>query len=464
MSVRLLLVDDEPSVLELLSILFQQEGYDIDAAPSIKEAHRRLGERGYDLVLCDILMKDGNGLDLLKEVKATENSPAVIMMTAYTSTKSAIEAMKLGAYDYISKPFDVEELKLLVQKALEKAELLDENVYLRRQLEQKYTFNNIIGKSPRMQAIFSLIERVARTSSTVLIQGESGTGKELIARAIHFASPRGSRRFLSINCGALPENLLESELFGHERGAFTGAVREKKGLFQESDHGTLFLDEIGEMTPTMQVKLLRALQEKVVRKVGGTVEEAVDVRIIAATNQDLESQIARGAFREDLFYRINVIPIHLPPLRQRREDIPLLVDFFLQKYSKAMELTPRQISVEAMKVLEGYEWPGNVRELENVIERALALSHAETITSRDLPAQLLTHRRAGFPAVELPEEGLDLEAYLEEIRVQLMAQALERTGGVQTQAAELVRMSFRSFRYYAKKGGLKGGGEGAEED
>ncbi len=465
MSPRLLVVDDEASVRDLLSLLFASDGYQVETVRSTSEARQALAGASYDLVLCDILMPDGNGLDLLKEIKSggERAAPAVIMMTAYTSTKSAIEAMKLGAYDYVSKPFDVEELKILAQKALERAELADENVYLRRELEQKYTFNNIIGKSARMQAIFSLIERVARTSSTVLIHGESGTGKELIARAIHFASPRAGRRFLSINCGALPENLLESELFGHERGAFTGAVREKKGLFQEADRGTLFLDEIGEMTPTMQVKLLRALQEKVVRKVGGTSEESIDVRIIAATNQDLADRISKGEFREDLFYRINVIPVHLPPLRQRREDIPLLVEFFLGKYCKEMELPPRQISVEAMRILEGYDWPGNVRELENVIERGLALSHSETITSRDLPAHLLTNRRANSEIITLPDEGLDLEAYLEEIRAQLMAQALERTGGVQTQAAELVGMSFRSFRYYAKKAGLKGGDGGEEE-
>ncbi|HVR95394.1 MAG TPA: sigma-54 dependent transcriptional regulator [Thermoanaerobaculia bacterium] len=457
MSPRLLIVDDEESLVEFLSLLFQQEGFDVETARSTDEARRALDRRGYDLVLCDILMPDGNGLELLKEIKSGNGNTAVIMMTAYTSTKSAIEAMKLGAYDYVSKPFDVEELKLLAQKALERAELADENVYLRRELEQKYTFNNIIGKSQRMQAIFAMIERIARTNSTVLVHGESGTGKELIARAIHFASPRSNRRFLSINCGAMPETLLESELFGHERGAFTGAVREKKGLFQEADHGTLFLDEIGEMTPSMQVKLLRALQEKVIRKVGGTEEAQVDVRIIAATNQDLEARIASGDFREDLFYRINVLPIHLPPLRQRREDIPLLVEFFLQKYSQQMDLTLRRISVEAMEMLESYDWPGNVRELENVIERTLALSSAETITTRDLPVHLLTHRRSQSDSIQLPEEGLNLEAYLDDIRAQLMAQALERTDGVQTQAAELLGMSFRSFRYYAKKAGLKGG-------
>jgi two-component system, NtrC family, response regulator PilR len=454
---RLLVVDDESSMLDFLSLLFQGEGYEVTTARAVEEARRCLERGSYDLVLCDILMPDGNGLDLLREIKAGDGSPPVIMMTAYTSTKSAIEAMKLGAADYVSKPFDVDELKIVAQKALERAELAEENVYLRRELEQKYTFNNIIGKSGRMQAIFALIDRIARTNSTVLIHGESGTGKELIARAIHFASPRSARRFLSLNCGAMPENLLESELFGHERGAFTGAVRDKKGLFQEADRGTLFLDEIGEMTPSMQVKLLRALQEKVIRKVGGTEEEPVDVRIIAATNQDLEARIQTGEFREDLFYRINVLPIHLPPLRQRREDIPLLVDFFLQKYSKQMELEPRKISIEAMNILESYDWPGNVRELENLIERVLALSPAETITTRDLPVHLLTNRRNNSDVIQLPEGGLDLEAYLESIRTQLMLEALERTQGVQTQAAELLQMSFRSFRYYAKKAGIKGG-------
>src|SRR5262249_30397611 len=277
------IVDDEASIVEFLSMLFESEGFAVEAARSAVEAQRALAGASFDLVLCDILMPDGNGLDLLREIKAASPSTAVVMMTAFTSTKSAIEAMKLGAYDYVSKPFDVEELKIVVEKALERAELAHENVYLRRELEQKYTFNNIIGKSAKMQAIFALIERIARTTSTVLVHGESGTGKELIARAIHFASPRSGRRFLSINCGALPENLLESELFGHERGAFTGAVREKKGLFQEADRGTIFLDEIGEMTPSMQVKLLRALQQKVVRKVGGNQEEPMDVRVITAT-------------------------------------------------------------------------------------------------------------------------------------------------------------------------------------
>ncbi len=453
---KVLIVDDETSLLEFLSLLFEEEGYRVETAASMEQARDHLAADGYHLVLCDILMPDGDGLELLREIKAEDPHAAVIMMTAYSSTKSAIEAMRLGAYDYISKPFDVEELKVLAEKALEKTDLEEQNVYLRRELEGKYTFENIIGSSRKMQEIFSLVERVARTASTVLIHGESGTGKELIARAIHFASPRAEGKFLSINCGALPENLLESELFGHVRGAFTGAVREKKGLFQEANRGTLFLDEIGEMTPAMQVKLLRALQEKTIRRVGGNTEEPIDVRIIAASNQDLEGRIASGDFREDLYYRINVIPLHLPPLRQRREDIPLLVEHFLAQFCDDLEVARKHISVDAMSLLESYPWPGNVRELENIIERAVALSAGDTITTRDLPPQLVDGRLPRRESITLPDDGLDLEAYLEKVRADLMTQALDRAGGVQTKAAELLGMSFRSFRYYAKKVGIKG--------
>ena len=454
MSQRILVVDDEQSMQDFLRLLLESAGYEISVAGSMKEGEGRFREGGIDLVLSDIIMPDGTGIELLKAIKEIDTSTPVIMMTAYASTKTAIEAMKLGAYDYVSKPFDVDELQLLVQKALEKAELVDENVYLRRELEEKYQFSNIIGRSPKMQEIFSLIERVARTNSTVLLQGESGTGKELIARAIHFASPRANRRFLSVNCGALPETLLESELFGHEKGSFTGAVREKKGLFRESHHGTLFLDEIGETNTSIQVKLLRALQEKKVRKVGGSEEQSVDVRIITATNQDLAELIERGDFREDLYYRINVIPILLPALRQRREDIPLLVDHFIEKHCKEMRIPTRPIENSAMRVLEEYRWPGNVRELENMIERILALSTGETITTRDMPTHLQEggHPRPG--EVDLPDDGLNLEGYLDDIRAGLMRQSLDRTSGVQTQAAELLGMSFRSFRYYAKKMGV----------
>ena len=451
---RILIVDDEQSILQFLRLLLEEENYAVVEAGSATAAQERLREDAYDVVLCDIMMPDGNGLDILREIKQQAPHTAVIMMTAYASTKSAIEAMKLGAYDYISKPFDVEELKVLVQKALEKTELVAENVYLRGELKEKYQHGNIIGRSSKMRQIFSLIDRVAKTSSTVLIHGESGTGKELIARAIHYTSPRAEQRFLSVNCGALPEPLLESELFGHEKGSFTGAVREKKGLFREAEKGTLFLDEIGEMSPTMQVKLLRALQEKTIRKVGGNSEEPVDVRIVTATNQDLLSLIDEGRFREDLYYRINVIPIELPPLRRRREDIPLLADFFISKYCREMAVEPKTISQDALHLLEAYSWPGNVRELENVIERALALNTDPVIGVKDIPTYLTGGSSRLNNPVELPAEGLDLEEHLEEIRRELMAQALERTGGVQTRAADLLGVSFRSFRYYAKKVGL----------
>ena len=467
---HVLVVDDEQSLVEFLTLLLEEEGHEVSTASSTREAREALArEDSFDLVLCDIYMPDGNGMELLQAIKEERPEASVIMMTAYTSTKSAIEAMRLGAYDYLSKPFDVDEVKVLVQKALEKTRLVSENTYLRQELESKYTFENIIGKSPAMQEIFSLIGRVARTSSTVLLQGESGTGKELIARAIHFSSPRHKHRFLSINCGAMPENLLESELFGHERGAFTGAVKEKRGLFQEAHLGTLFLDEIGEMTPGMQVKLLRALQNKTIRRVGGTSETAVDVRIIAATNRNLHELIEAGSFREDLYYRINVIPVHLPPLRDRREDIPLLADHFLQKFSDEMGVSPRQLTPDAMRALETYRWPGNVRELENLVERTLALSTGQVIERSDLPGPLLEAEETLLHRVHLPEGGLELEEYLDELRADLMTQALDRSDGVQTRAAELLGMSFRSFRYYAKKVGVVDGtgdgeGEGEGED
>ena len=451
MTPRVLVVDDETSMVEMLSLFFSDQGFNVRCAGSVEGARSELGAHTFDLVLCDILMPDGNGLDLLQSIKLETPETAVIMMTAYTSSKSAVEAMRLGAYNYISKPFNLDELKVQALSALEKKGLESENVYLRRQLEQKYQFSNIVGRSPRMQEIFALIERVADTPSTILIQGESGTGKELIARAIHFSGARKDQRFLSINCGALPENLLESELFGHEKGAFTGAVRDKKGLFQEAHRGTLFLDEVGEMSLPMQVKLLRALQEKTVRRVGGNQEETIDVRIIAATNRDLMESTQNGSFREDLFYRINVIPIQLPPLRQRREDISLLVEHFIKKYSSQMGVDPKRISMEALRSLEEYAWPGNVRELENTIERVLALSISKDITSGDLPPQIRSSSGPETLQVDLPSKGIDLEAHLDEIRRHMMSQALERTDQIQKRAAELLGMSFRSFRYYAKK-------------
>src|SRR5688572_19932830 len=396
------------------------------------------------------MLPDGSGIDFIRDVKANSPSIAFVMITAHTSTRSAVEALKAGAVDYIAKPFDIEELKIIVRKAVERKELEDENIHLRTALEERFTFANIIGKSAKMQEIFSIVQRIAKTMSTVLISGESGTGKELIARAIHYNSDRRGK-FVSINCGALPETLLESELFGHERGAFTGAIREKRGLFQEADRGTIFLDEIGETSLAMQIKLLRVLQDRVVRKVGSNVENQVDVRVIAATNRDLADSIQKGTFREDLFYRINVIPIELPPLRNRKEDIPVLVEHFIAKFCTNLGVPHRRISSDAVRAIEKYSWPGNVRELENVVERMIAIETSEVLTTKSLPEHVLLGGRIPDTTFELPPEGISLQDHLEAIGKIFMLKALERTGGVQTQAAELLRMSFRSFRYYAKK-------------
>ncbi len=449
---RLLIVDDEASIRDMLAFFFHKRGFEVMTASNFTEGQASTLRSTPDLVLCDIKMPDGNGLDLLKKIKVESPKTPVIMITAHTSTADAIDAMKAGAVDYIAKPFNVEELGLIVDRALGEKELRDENVYLKQELAAKYTFANIIGKGSRMQEIFRTIERIAKVSSTVLLTGESGTGKELIARAIHYTSIRKDRKFVSINCGALPEPLLESELFGHERGAFTGAIKDKRGLFTDADHGTLFLDEISETTLTMQVKLLRAIQERVIRKVGGNEEVTIDVRIIAATNKDLTELVADGKFREDLFYRINVIPIALPPLRARLEDIAPLTQYFIAKVCVDQKIPEKKISTEAMRLLEAYPWPGNVRELENTLERTVALEAGPVITVSSLPESIALGVKTRVPDFEsLPQEGINLESYLETVGKRLMREALDRCEGVQTKAAELLHMSFRSFRYYAKK-------------
>jgi DNA-binding NtrC family response regulator len=449
---RLLIVDDEKSLREMLGLLFHKQGFEVLSAANFTEGVAAALRSSPDVILCDIKMPDGNGLDLLRKVKEEQEHIPVIMITAHTSTQDAVEAMKAGAVDYIAKPFDNDELVLIVRRAVGEKNLQAENVYLKQELRDKYRFANILGKGSRMQEIFRTIERIGKVSTTVLITGESGTGKELIARAIHWSSTRKEKKFVSINCGALPETLLESELFGHERGSFTGAIRDKRGLFSEADGGTLFLDEISETTPTMQVKLLRAIQEKVIRKVGGNDETSVDVRIIAATNKDLQDLVSEGRFREDLFYRINVIPIALPPLRARIEDIAPLTQHFIAKVCREQRIPEKKISTEAMRLLEAYPWPGNVRELENTLERTVALEPGPVITATSLPEAIALGIRTRVPDFEsLPPEGLDLEAYLEAVGKRLMREALDRCDGVQTKAAELLRMSFRSFRYYAKK-------------
>jgi two-component system response regulator PilR (NtrC family) len=412
-------------------------------------------------------MPDVSGVDVLRAAKEINRDVVAFMMTAYASTSTAVEAMRLGAVDYFTKPFSMDELRLKIRQHLESHQLKQENVLLKKALNTRYEFSNIIGRSEPMLDVFRMVETIAKTTSTILITGESGTGKDLVARAIHYNSLRRERPFVALNCGGVPETLLESELFGHMRGAFTGADTNKKGLIEVAEGGTVFLDEIGEMNTTMQVKLLRVLQDRRFRRLGGTAEVQADIRVIAATNQDLEKLVATGRFREDLFYRINVIRMHLPPLRERKEDIPLLAEHLLSKYAEQMKKPVRSVAHESLLLLQAYGWPGNVRELENVIERAVALEQTPAILPDSLPPHVRNPRLDAASALgtdnftggstpampQLPDlgEGFDLEARGEDFYRHYIALALERSGGVQTKAAELLGMSFRSFRYYAKK-------------
>ena len=456
---RILVADDERSLRELLAIVLRREGYEVMLAENGRMALAALMRGPVDLLISDIKMPDMSGVEVLRSAKQIDPALPAIMMTAFASTETAVEAMRLGACDYLVKPFDVDELKLKVREKLESRQLRQENLLLKRALNEPHAFAGIIGRSSPMLAVFDLVESVAATTSTVLITGESGTGKELVARALHQRSLRHDRPFVALNCGALTETLLESELFGHMKGSFTGADATKKGLIEGAEGGTIFLDEIGETTPMMQVKLLRVLQERKFRRVGGLEEVEADIRVVAATNQDLTRLVAEGRFREDLFYSINV-PVQLPPLRDRREDIPLIAEHFLVKYRQTMGKSIETISGEAIARLVSYHWPGNIRELENVIERAVALEKTPTILAESLPGTLrglgpaAPAPRAGDVAA-LPEVGFDLEQHVQSVERRYLAQALERAGGVQVRAAELLGMSFRSFRYYAKKYNLK---------
>jgi two-component system response regulator PilR (NtrC family) len=400
---RILIVDDEPSMREMLRIVLRRDGYDVLIADNGKEAIGLLQQERVDLLLSDIRMPDVTGVEVLRAAKDVNRDVVAFMMTAFASTDTAVEAMRLGAVDYFTKPFSMDELRLKVRHHLETNRLKQENVLLKRALNTRHEFANIIGRSEAMLAVFKMIETIAKTGSTVLITGESGTGKDMVARAVHYNSLRHEHPFVALNCGAVPETLLESELFGHMRGSFTGADANKKGLIEVAERGTVFLDEIGETNATMQVKLLRILQDRRFRRLGGTEEVQADIRIIAATNQDLQKLVAEGRFREDLFYRINVIPIHLPPLRERREDIPLLAEHFLNKYATQMEKPVRSISREAEHLLTTYDWPGNVRELENVIERAVALEQTPAVLVESLPvhvAGLASGRPAALPVAD----------------------------------------------------------------
>jgi two-component system response regulator PilR (NtrC family) len=453
---RILVVDDEASMRQLMEIALSKEGYQVTGADSARQAREMFAERSFDLVISDIKLPDLSGVEVLRHVRETAPDTPVIMITAYASTDTAVEALRLGAADYVTKPFKIDELKIIIKSHLEKKRLKEEVVQLKRTLQKVHGLDSILGRSPKMLELFELVQSIAPTQSTVLITGESGTGKELVARAIHVYSLRKAEPFVSVNCGAVPETLLESELFGHMRGSFTGATTNKKGLFEVADRGSIFLDEIAEMSPAMQVKLLRVLQEKRFRRIGAAEETEVDVRVIAATNKNLEQMVEEKTFREDLYYRLNVIPIALPPLRDRREDIALLAEHFLARSCTQMGKSISKISDQAMAVLMSHDWPGNVRELENVIERAVALETTRVILPERLPENLLRARAApAAPATEIPEQGLDFSQYVANVERRLLTQALEKAGGIQTRAAKLLSMNLRSFRYLLQKYGLK---------
>jgi two-component system response regulator PilR (NtrC family) len=446
---RILVVDDEQSMREMLAIMLRKEGYEIVTAEGRRQAAAVLGNETVDMVITDVKLRDGDGIEILRHVKAASPETIVIVMTAFGTTEIAVAARKLGAEAYVLKPFDVDELRIVVRDAFANSRLREENLILKREVGERYGLDHVVGTSAVIAALFEMVRAVAPTSSTVLVTGESGTGKELVARAIHGLSGRAERPFVSINCGALPDTLLESELFGHVKGAFTDARQNKKGLFEAAHGGTLFLDEVGETSPPMQVKLLRALQERRIRRLGGTEEIDVDVRVIAATNMPLEELVRERRFREDLFYRLQVIPIRTPPLRERREDIRLLAEHFLARFSRQMGKRVAQISNEALGCLERYSWPGNVRELENVIERAVALETTTAVKPERLPEGLREPEAAASAAMIGP--GFSLDAHLKEVEARLLEEALERAEGDRAEAARLLGVSPRSLRYLVQK-------------
>jgi two-component system, NtrC family, response regulator PilR len=458
---RVLVVDDERSMRELLSIVLRRDGYEVLIAADGKAAVEILKRQRIDVLITDIRMPEMTGVDVLREAKRIDPSIISIIMTAFASTDTAVDALRLGAADYVHKsPNAVNDLRLRVRKELERRRLQQENVLLKRALHTPHKFGNIVGSSSAMMAVFELIETIAPTGSTVLITGESGTGKELAARAIHMGSSRSDRPFVAVNCGALPDTLLDSELFGHMKGAFTGADTNKKGLLEIAEKGTIFLDEIGEMSPMVQVKLLRVLQERKFRRLGGTEEVEADIRIITATNRDLSKMVAAGEFREDLFYRINVIPVKLPPLRERQDDIEALAEHFVAKFAAQMKKDVQGISGAAMVALRQYSWPGNVRELENAMERAVALERTPAVLPDSLPeavrgaggSQAATVSAAAAAGEDLTlNGGFDLEQHVQGIEREYIMEALRRSNGVKKNAAELLGLSFRQFRYLLKK-------------
>jgi DNA-binding NtrC family response regulator len=442
---KILVVDDEAPVREVLRKgLVQMGGFSVETAQNGLEAIGKIETDLFDLVLTDLKMPEMNGMELLKRIKDIRPEMIVVLMTAYGSIETAVEAIKLGANDYVTKPIDFNDLLIRISKSEKESLLLKENRLLRMEVRKKFEFNKIIGKSKKMQEVFSLIEKVAPSNSTVIIYGGSGTGKELVAKAIHYNSLRTEKPFIPFNCGAIPETLIESELFGHTKGAFTGAIQAKKGFFEEADGGTIFLDEISTILPSVQVKLLRVLQEKEIMRVGSTERNKVDVRMIAATNEDLEEKMKNGRFREDLFYRLHVFPIFLPNLKDRTDDIPLLAYHFLALYMERNKKKIKGISKEAMELLLEYRWPGNVRELENVIERAVIIADGEYVTAEDLP----TNVEEGS---DLIQEGVKARKSLDEIKAEYITQILEETGGDKKVAAQILKVNLRTLYRFEKK-------------
>jgi two-component system, NtrC family, response regulator PilR len=456
---KILVVDDEKGLREVLSIMLKRTGYAVTEASDGEEAIGHINKEIFDLVITDLRMPKADGMAVLKAVKSSSPETVVLVVTAFATADSAVDAMKQGAYDYLTKPFQVDEVQLIIRNALEKRRLSTENILLKREMASQSSFAQLVGQSESMQKVFDVVRQVADAKSNVLICGESGTGKELVARAIHYNSARSSMPFVAVNCSAVPETLLESELFGHMKGSFTGAMANKAGLFEVANGGTIFLDEIGDTTPTIQVKLLRVIQEREFRRVGGNQDVKVDVRIVAATNKDLEKAVADGSFREDLYYRLDVIPIRLPPLRLRTGDIPLLVNHFLGKFSQESGKPVPVLTSEAMHVLLGHEWRGNVRELENLIERVVTFSTGGPVSDEDIRGWLhrvVTPQQQGVPT-DLPEEGLDLEELINGIEKDLLLKALERAMWVKKKAARLLKLNTRSFRYRLEKYSIKGG-------
>ncbi|WP_347357602.1 sigma-54 dependent transcriptional regulator [Bdellovibrio sp.] len=454
MKSRILVVDDEESIREFLEIMLKKEGYEITLAEDGQKAKDLLTKKTFDMIISDLQMPHVTGIELLKHVKESYPDTVFMLITAFGTTETAVEAMKMGAYDYLTKPFKIDEVRLNIQNALRSRNLEVENRSLKKELVKEYSFQNMVGNSQAMHAIYDMVKRVAQTPTNVLITGESGTGKEVVAKAIHYNGPLKDRPFVTVNCGAIPENLMESEMFGHKKGSFTGAVADKAGLFEVADGGTLFLDEVGELPLTIQVKLLRAIQERVIRRVGATDDMKVDVRIIAATNRNLEEMVQKGGFRQDLFYRLNVINIKTPGLRDRRDDIPLLANHFLKKYNERLNKNIGAISAEAMEILKKYDYPGNVRELENMIERTVALEGGATILPESLPPMVNTssgRKMASSNEIEIGDDGVDLDKVMGQIEKELLIKAIHSAGGVKKRAAKLLHISFRSMRYRIEK-------------